>query len=131
MTLTEEKYPINVPPAVADVFKAVDSKDASGFVSHLTPDGVFRYANAPPVTGHDAVRQAVAQFFDAVASLRHEILQTWVQGEMVFVKGEVNYVRHDGSKAGPFPFFNLFAMRDGKIAQYLIYVDISPLWQRT
>ncbi len=116
------------PPAVIDVFQAVDSKDASAFVTHLTPDAVFRYANAPPVIGKDAIREAVAQFFAAVASLRHDIEQTWVLGEMVFVKGEVNYVRHDASKAGPFPFLNLFKMRDGQIAEYLIYVDISPLW---
>lgn len=117
-----------VPAAVREVFKSVDAKDAASFVTHLTPDAVFRYANSPPVKGRDAVRQAVAQFFDAVASLRHDVQETWEVGEMVFCKGEVNYTRHDGSKAGPFPFFNLFRMRDGKIAEYLIYVDISPLF---
>ncbi len=120
-----------VPGAVLDVFEAVDGKDPDAFVSHLTPDAVFRYANTPRVAGHDGIRQAVAQFFAAVASLRHDIEQTWVHGEMVFVKGEVKYVRHDGSKAGPFPFLNVFRMRDGKIAEYLIYVDISPLWNQS
>jgi len=47
---------------------------------------------------------------------------------MVFCRGEVSYERLDGSKAGPFPFFNLFKMRGDKIAEYLIYVDISPLF---
>ncbi len=129
MMLTEEKQPAKVPSAVVDVFRAIDAKDASGFASHFTPDGVFRYANAPAVAGPDAVRQAVAQFFDAIASLHHEVLHVWVQGDTVFVKGEVDYVRHDGSKAGPFPFFNLLTMRDGKFREYLIYVDISPLWK--
>ncbi len=120
-----------VPAAVREVMKAVDAKDASRFVTYLTPDAVFRYANAPPVTGHDAIRAAVAQFFEAVADLHHEILGTWVIGDMVFCKGEVDYVRRDGSRAGPFPFLNLFRVRGDKIAEYLIYVDISPLWAGT
>lgn len=118
-----------VPKAVTDVFKAVDSKDASAFVTHLTPDAVFRYANNPAVTGQEAIRQSVAQFFDAVKALHHDVSRTWVQDEMVFCKGEVDYVRHDGSKAGPFPFINVFTMKNEKIAEYLIYVDISPLWK--
>ncbi len=119
---------VQVPATVQEVFSAVDAKDADAFASHLTPDAIFRYANAPIVTGPDAIRGAVAQFFDAVQALRHELLAVWTQDDMVFCKGEVSYVRHDGSQAGPFPFFNLFKMRGEKIAEYLIYVDISPLF---
>jgi ketosteroid isomerase-like protein len=122
---------MDMPPIVRDVFQAVDAKDATRFASYLTADAVFRYANAPPVTGPDATREAVAQFFAAVKSLRHQLLQVWTLGKMVFCKGEVSYERLDGSKAGPFPFFNLFTMRGGKIAEYLIYVDISPLFAPT
>jgi limonene-1,2-epoxide hydrolase len=122
---------MEMPPIVRDVFRAVDTKDATAFASHLTPDAVFRYANAPAVTGPDATREAVAQFFAAVKSLRHQLLQVWTQGAMIFCKGEVSYERLDGSKAGPFPFFNVFKMRGDKIAEYLIYVDISPLFAPT
>lgn len=122
---------MEMPSTVRDVFQAVDAKDAQRFASYLTPDAVFRYANAPAVTGPDATREAVAQFFAAVQSLRHELLQVWTLGEMVFCKGEVSYERLDGSKAGPFPFFNVFKMRGDKIAEYLIYVDISPLFAPT
>ncbi len=121
---------VGVPPAVREVFQAVDAKDASRFVTYLTPDAVFRYANAPPVAGHEGIREAVAQFFQAVKSLRHVVTDTWCVDDMVFCKGEVDYVRHNDTPAGPFPFMNLFKMRDGLIAEYLIYVDISPLWQQ-
>ena len=119
---------MDMPPIVRDVFQAADVKDAARFASYLTPDAVFRYANEPPVTGPEATREAVAQFFGAIKSLRHQVLQVWTLGEMVFCRGEVSYERLDGSKAGPFPFFNLFKMRGDKIAEYLIYVDISPLF---
>ncbi len=122
---------MEMPPVVRDVFRAVDAKDAGRFASCLTEDAVFRYANAPVVNGAEGARQAVDQFFAAVKSLRHELLQVWTQGEMVFCKGEVRYERLDGSPAGPFPFFNLFRMRGDRIAEYLIYVDISPLFAPT
>ncbi len=118
-----------MPAVVQQVFQAVDAKDAHTFASYLTPDVVFRYGNSPVVTGREATRQAVAQFFGAVKALRHELLQVWTQDDMVFCKGEVSYVRHDGSSAGPFPFFNLFKLRGDMIAEYLIYVDISPLFR--
>jgi ketosteroid isomerase-like protein len=118
-----------VPRAVLEALLAADAKDAAAFVTHLTSDAVFRYANAPPAVGREAVRHAVAQFFDAIKALHHEVLNVWTAGDMVFCKGEVRYVRHDDSHAGPFPFINLYRMQDGKIAEYLIYVDISPLWQ--
>ncbi len=119
---------MSAPATVLRAFEAVDAKDAPRFVTFLTPDAVFRYGNAPPITGLDATREAVAQFFNAVKALRHALLDTWTQGEMVFCKGEVSYTRHDGSAAGPFPFFNVFRMRGDQIAEYLIYVDISPLF---
>ncbi len=120
---------MQMPPVVREVMQAVDAKDAVGFASCLTPDAIFRYANAPVVRGPDAIRESVAQFFQAVRALRHELLAVWAQDDMVFCKGEVSYVRHDGSNAGPFPFFNLFKLRGEKIAEYLIYVDISPLFK--
>jgi ketosteroid isomerase-like protein len=119
---------MTMPLAVRDLFQAIDAKDAARFVTYLTPDGVFRFANWPPVAGHEAVRQAVAQFFDSVQALRHRLVGTWEQDDRVFCQGEVTYTRHDGTLAGPLPFFNVFTMRDGRIAEYLIYVDATPLY---
>ncbi len=121
---------MQMPAVVRDVMQAVDAKDAVHFADCLTSDAIFRYANAPVVKGPDAIRASVAQFFDAVQALRHDLLAVWTKDDMVFCKGEVSYVRHDGSKAGPFPFVNLFRLRGDKIAEYLIYVDISPLFAR-
>lgn len=118
-----------VPQPILDALLAVDAKDAAAFAAHFTPDGAFRYANAPVVTGREAIRDSVAQFFTAIKSLNHDILNVWTAGDMVFLQGEVRYVRHDGSHAGPFPFMNVYRMKDRQIAEYLIYVDISPLWQ--
>lgn len=118
-----------IPAAVRDLFQAVDAMDASRFVTHLTPDGIFRFGNWPAVAGQDATRAAVGQFFDTIRGLRHTLLGTWSDGDRLFCQGEVIYTRHDGSTVGPLPFFNVFRMVDGKIAEYLIYADVSPLYQ--
>ena len=36
---------------VAQVFADIDSFNPDAFVAHLTPDVVFRFGNADPVTG--------------------------------------------------------------------------------
>jgi hypothetical protein len=45
---------------VAQVFADIDAFDPDKFVAHLTPDAKFRFANADPVTGRAAVKEAVA-----------------------------------------------------------------------
>jgi limonene-1,2-epoxide hydrolase len=120
---------MSIPSAVNDVLRAVDARDADRFVSYLAPDGTFRFGNAPATNGREATREAVAAFFEGVVALRHELLGTWSAGEMVFCKGEVTYTRRDGSQVGPLPFFNLFRMRGDQIVEYLIYADVTPLYE--
>lgn len=72
-------------------------------------------------------RHAVAQFFAAIASSRHRLLDIWSAGESVGCEGEVTYKRHDGSVVS-FPFANVFRLRGSKIAAYRIYIDISSLF---
>ena len=55
---------------VAQIFADIDAFDPGRFVAHLTPDARFRFANADPVIGREAAREAVAGFFAA---------QTWTR----------------------------------------------------
>ena len=50
---------------VAVIFADIDAFDPDKFVAHLTPDATFRFANADPVTGRAAVKEAVAVFSPA------------------------------------------------------------------
>ena len=54
---------------VAPLFADIDAFDPDKFVAHLTPDGKFRFANADPVIGRDAVKEAVAGFFSTIDGL--------------------------------------------------------------
>jgi ketosteroid isomerase-like protein len=116
----------NQPEWVSDLLASIDAMDADRFVSFLTDDAVFRYGSNPPTEGRPAVREYVAGFFTMFKALRHTALGVWAHPDAVFVQGEVEYTRHDGS-AVAVPFLNCFKMQGDKIREYLIYIDPTPL----
>jgi len=111
------------------LFAVVDSGDAAAFVRLLTPDARFRFGNATQIVGSDAIQAAVAGFFSAIASSRHQLHGTWVAGATAVCEGEVTYTRHDDSVV-TFPFVNVFELRGGLIAAYRIYIDLASLFSR-
>ena len=109
------------------VLAVVDAGDAAGFVDLLTPDAEFRFGNSPAIIGADAIRSAVAGFFAAIASSRHELLDVWNDAATVVCEGVVTYTRHNGSFLSV-PFANVFELKGDKIASYRIYIDNSALF---
>lgn len=115
------------PAWLDDLFTAIDGKDGERFVSHLCDDGDFRFGNAEPVHGREAIRDAVVGFFSAIDALSHELQDVWVCPDAVICRGRVTYTRMDGSRL-TVPFANVFKMRGEKIADYAIYIDTSQLF---
>lgn len=113
-------------PWLSDLFAAIDEMDAERFVSFLSADAVFRYGSNPPVTSSAAIKDYVAQFFEMFRGLRHELQASWSHPETVFVQGDVTYTTHEGSEISV-PFLNCFKMKGKEIAEYLIYIDPTPL----
>jgi len=111
----------------SDLFGRIDAKDANGFVAFLDPDAEFRFGNNPTVTGTTDIAEAVTGFFATIDWSRHAMLRTWHDDATRVCQGEVTYGRHDGSEI-TLPFVNVFEMRGRKIARYLIYIDIAPLY---
>jgi ketosteroid isomerase-like protein len=110
-----------------ELFAAIDSEDSDAFVAFLTDDAVFRYGSWEPVVGRENVRLAVAGFFQTIKALRHNVLNTWQVGDVIFSQGEVTYTRLD-EKQVTVPFLNLFKMQGDLIQEYSIYIDPTPLF---
>jgi ketosteroid isomerase-like protein len=110
-----------------DLFAAIDSKDTKGFLSFLDPGAQFRYGNNPPALGIEAIRAAVDGFFGAIKALSHQVDHVWGQPGYVICAGTVTYTRHD-ARIVSVPFCNVFALSNGKIKDYLVYVDATPLF---
>jgi ketosteroid isomerase-like protein len=115
------------PDWVSRLFAAIDAEDTQTFASFLSPDAVFRFGNAAPVHGLEGIREYVREFFGSIRTLRHQLIGTWDTGDAVICQGIVSYTRHDGSEL-TVPFANIFRMRDGKIGEYLVYIDASKLY---
>ena len=109
------------------LFVSIDAMDTEGFLRFIAPDGEFRFGSAPPVRGHDGIREAVGGFFSSIAAISHELQRIVAEGSTVVCEGEVAYTRHDGS-AVTLPFCNVFETAGGLISLYRIYIDIAPLY---
>lgn len=112
---------------LAGLFAAIDAKDTEQFLNYLSDSPRFRFGSAPAVEGRAAVRDAVQAFFDSIAGLEHSLSASASVGTTLFTEGDVTYTRHDGSTI-TLPFADVFELRDGRIADYKIYMDIGPLY---
>ena len=65
------------------LFQSIDDRDLDTFLSFLSDDDVFRFGNAEPAKGKDTVGTVVGGFFDSIKALRHELIETWEQGDAV------------------------------------------------
>ena len=109
------------------LFVSIDSMDTEGFLGFIAADAEFRFGSAPPIQGHDGIREAIDGFYSSIAALSHDLQRIVAQDDTVICEGEVTYTRHDGSTI-PLPFCNVFETDDGLITLYRIYIDIAPLY---
>lgn len=105
----------------------IDAADAEGFAAYFTPDGVFRFGNAPPIVGVDAIREGVAGFFKTIKASRHELLKIWNAPGSTVGEGQVTYTRLDGGVVSV-PFVDVFELQGGKISVYKIFIDQTPVY---
>lgn len=109
------------------LFNSIDRMETERFISFLTEDCGFRFGSAPPVQGKQAVAEAVQAFFASIDGLSHSISRVWRDQSDLACEGEVTYRRHDGSEV-IVPFVDVFEFQGDLIAEYKIYIDISPLY---
>jgi ketosteroid isomerase-like protein len=111
----------------ARMFAVADTLDVDSFVNYLAPDVHFRFGNAEPITGLEAVREAVGRFFTTIKGLQHTIVQEWHDHDTIIQQLDVTYTRLD-DKQVTLPAINLLRMHDDTVADYRIYVDLAPVY---
>ena len=111
---------------IAALYTDVDAMNPPGVVSHVTENVTFRLGNFGTLVGRHAVEDANASFFATIAAMRHTISDIWSSGDTAFCRGTVQYTRKDLSEH-EVPFATLLQIRDGAVADYQVFVDISGL----
>ena len=107
--------------------KTIDGMDPEGFASYIKEDGQFRFGNMEPVVGRKAIEDAVRYFWTTIKGSQHKIVNAWRNDDFITWQGEVLYTRLD-EKQVTVKFVNIFRMEGDKIAEYLIYIDNSPVY---
>jgi ketosteroid isomerase-like protein len=110
-----------------DMFHRADSMDVDGWAAMMTNDVHFQFGNADPIEGRANVVVAIRGFLDAIAGIKHDVLDEWRAEDKLIQKLTVTYTRHDG-KVLTMPAANILTLRDEQIAEYQIYVDNSQLF---
>lgn len=110
-----------------DLFRAADAFDVDSYVTYLAPDVRFRFGNADPVVGRDVVRATVREFFTTIKGIKHTVLREWQEDDVLVQQLEVTYTRLD-DKTVTLPAVNLLTVAEGLITDYLIYVDLAPVY---
>ena len=75
--------------------------------------------------GKAEVERFLGKFGVGMADKRYDIQDLIVQGDVVMLEGVENYIK-DG-KAVSLPFMTVFRFRDGQIASWRDYFDMSSL----
>ncbi len=115
------------PDRVRAIFEAFDATDVSALASFMTDDVRLRLGNAEPVEGKSAFVEAVNAFFASVAGFRHDVIDVWSAGDTLIAELEVHYTRLDGGEVSV-PGCNVFRLRDGFVADYRTYIDVTPVY---
>jgi ketosteroid isomerase-like protein len=110
------------------LFESIDRQDTDAFLAFLTEDATFRFGNAGPVKGKPAIRDAVQGFFSSIKGLHHDLRDVWDTEDALICHGMVTYTRHDSSKLAV-PFANIFKVHGELIDEYLIFIDVSQLYE--
>ncbi len=125
MTITDSDAEART--GVRAIFEAFDAQDVSALAAFMTDDVRLRLGNAEPVEGKSAFVEAVNAFFASVAGFRHHVIDVWSDGDTLIAELDVHYTRLDGGQVSV-PGCNVFRLRDGSVADYRSYIDVTPVY---
>jgi ketosteroid isomerase-like protein len=115
------------PARVRAIFETFDAKDVSALAAFVTDDVRLRLGNAEPVEGKSAFVEAVNAFVASVAGFRHDVIDVWSDGDTLIAELDVHYTRLDGRQVSV-PGCNVFRLRNGSVADYRSYIDVTPVY---
>ena len=121
----------NIAPGskvIEAVFAAIDSGDIAGATNHFRNDVTVHFANLAPLVGADAFVGLYQRFTDSLRAVRHEIHDIWSAAEtpnVLIARMTAHYTKCDESTVS-LPCCNIFGMASDRIADYRVYMDISP-----
>ncbi len=119
------------PQAVIDLlndyFGAMEAKDYERLRSYYADDITLTFANAPTVTGSEAVLALMVDLTGRLRSLKHTPIRVWQEdGGVVILEVLCTYHLNDDSVI-EITACSIFTIADDRFADMRLYVDHTPV----
>jgi ketosteroid isomerase-like protein len=111
---------------LTDYFDAMEAKDHGLLSSYYADNITLTFANAPIVTGSNAVLAQMTTLLGKVKSLAHPLINVWQEdGGVVIFEVTSIWRFHDDSEV-KVNACSIFTLVDGQFTDQRIYVDNAP-----
>ncbi len=112
---------------LTDYFDAMEAKDFDRLGSYYADDITLTFANAPTITGRDAMLNQMTTLLGKVKSLAHPLINVWQEdGGVVIFEVTSIWRLHDDTEM-KINACSIFTLVDGKFTDQRIYVDNAPV----
>jgi ketosteroid isomerase-like protein len=110
-----------------DYFDAMEAKDFDRLGSYYGDDVSLTFANAPTITGRDAILNQMTTLLGKVKSLAHPLINVWQQDGGVVIFEVTRIWRFHDDREVKINACSIFTAVDGKFTDQRIYVDNAPV----
>jgi limonene-1,2-epoxide hydrolase len=110
-----------------DYFGAMESKDTERLGSYYADNITLTFANAPTITGRDAMLDRMVTLLGQVRSLAHRLINVWEEDGGVVILEVLSIWHLDDDSVIEITACSIFTIADHKFTDQRIYVDNAPV----
>jgi ketosteroid isomerase-like protein len=112
---------------LTDYFDAMEAKDLTRLGAYYSDTVTLTFANAPTITGRDAMLVRMETLLGKVRSLAHSLVNIWQEdGGVIIVEVTSVWHLHDDTVI-EIDACSIFTVIDGRFVDQRIYVDNAPV----
>ncbi|MBY8863447.1 nuclear transport factor 2 family protein [Nocardia sp. CA2R105] len=116
---------------VRGFFATVDARDVERTAAYYADDVRVAFGNGPVITGREKVARLFAERAGVFRAVCHDISGIWTGHDgayrVVSVEAQVTYTHHDG-RTITVPCTSTLRLRDARIADYRVFIDLAPVF---
>ena len=105
----------------------MEAKNFGRLGSYYTDDVSLTFANAPTITGRDAMLNRMTTLLGKVKSLAHPLINVWQEEGGVVIFEVTSIWRFHDDREVKINACSIFTLVDGKFTDQRIYVDNAPV----
>ena len=112
---------------LTDYFDAMEAKNFDRLGSYYADDVSLTFANAPTITGRDAMLDQMTTLLGKVTSLAHPLINVWQEDDGVVIFEVTSIWRLHDDTVIKINACSIFTVADGQFTDQRIYVDNAPV----